>query len=352
MCAAGMVATVAEAETRGVIAESQSATTTAWIADAAWHSRREASTIAKAARVLRRADLEPVADAVLDVDVDPATAVAVGHEYDKLAPDLRDDAKPFILDLFLTTGALQGPAGVRHLKQEILARYGEEGEFDKHQDRCRRQIDLDAGTETSPGVWDYRVTTDNEGRAVIEAAIGPLSAPHLDPETGEPDPRPVGLRRGQAMIEALRRSVSAARHVPTSPKAVLMLTMNYDDLAAGVGAATTVGSRAAGTLLGPDTVRRLACTTSIIPVVLGGDREILDQGRAQRLFTPAQVRALWLRDGHCTFPRCDAPAQWSEAHHLTWWIDGGPTDLDHGALLCPHHHTIVHRDRLGGEATP
>ncbi len=30
------------------------------------------------------------------------------------------------------------------------------------------------------------------------------------------------------------------------------------------------------------------------------------------------------------------------------WIDGGPTDLDNGALLCGRHHTVVHRDQLAG----
>ena len=61
---------------------------------------------------------------------------------------------------------------------------------------------------------------------------------------------------------------------------------------------------AEGVLLGSDTVRKLACDAAIIPAVLGGDGEILDQGREQRLFTTAQIRALWLRDGHCTFPGC------------------------------------------------
>ncbi|WP_162598682.1 hypothetical protein [Nocardioides gilvus] len=37
---------------------------------------------------------------------------------------------------------------------------------------------------------------------------------------------------------------------------------------------------------------RLACTARIIPAVLGGDSEILDLGRGQRLFTKAQRRAL------------------------------------------------------------
>ena len=112
-----------------------------------------------------------------------------------------------------------------------------------------------------------------------------------------------------------------------------------------------MGSRAEGTLLSPATIRTLACDAGIIPVVLGRDGEILDQGREQRLFTVGQVRSLWLRDRYCTFGGCTAPAAWTVAHHLVHWVDGGPTDLANGALLCPRHHTIVHRDRLAGTLT-
>ncbi len=208
------------------------------------------------------------------------------------------------------------------------------------------------GAETTAGVWEYQLTTDNEGRAVLEAAIGPLSAPHPDPTTGERDPRPVGRRRGDALIEALRRAVTAAQHVPTSPKAVLMLTMDYTDLADRVNGGTVVGTRAAGTLLAPDTIRKIACDAAVIPVILGADGEILDQGRDHRLFTTGQIRALWLRDTHCTFDDCDAPATWCDAHHITHWIDGGATDLHNAALLCPHHHTIAHRDQLARNTDP
>jgi hypothetical protein len=99
-------------------------------------------------------------------------------------------------------------------------------------------------------------------------------------------------------------------------------------------------------------VRRLACDAEIIPAVLGTPSEILDLGRATRLFTPTQTRALTLRDRHCTFPRCDIPAFWCDAHHITHWSDGGPTNLDNAALLCGRHHTIVHRDRLTAAVTP
>jgi hypothetical protein len=316
LCGAGLADVIAEATTRGVIDAAQHASTAGWVADAAWHSRREATTLAKTAALLRRPDLGPVADSVRQTDVDPHTAVVVAAEFDKLAPDLVEQAKPVVLEQFRTVGAVHGPAGVRRLKQEILARYGEQGEFDEHQERCRRQIDLTPGRETSPGVWDYHLTLDGEGRATLEAAIGPLSAPQPDRDTGERDGRPVGRRRGEALIAALGRANTGAGHAPTTPKATLMVTVGFDDLAAQVGAATTVGSRAEGTLLSPATIRTLACDAGIIPVVLGRDGEILDQGREQRLFTVGQVRSLWLRDRHCTFGGCTAPAAWTVAHHL------------------------------------
>jgi len=109
-----------------------------------------------------------------------------------------------------------------------------------------------------------------------------------------------------------------------------------------------MGGADSGTLLGPETVRRLACDASIIPVVLGARGEVLDFGHEKRLFTPAQTKRLWLRDGGCTFPACPAPAHWCQAHHLVHWADFGPTDLDNAALLCRHHHTTVHKRRLAG----
>ena len=117
------------------------------------------------------------------------------------------------------------------------------------------------------------------------------------------------------MIEALRRSVTATDPEtggPTgNPKAVLMLTLDFETLKAQYGAANVLGTLAEGTLLDCGTVRKLACDAAIIPMVLGRHGEILDQGREQRLFTKAQIRALWLRDRHCTFPGCEAPAAWS-----------------------------------------
>ena len=57
-----------------------------------------------------------------------------------------------------------------------------------------------------------------------------------------------------------------------------------------------------------------------------------------------------LRDEHCQFPGCRAPASWCDAHHLVWWTRGGDTSLENCFLLCRRHHVAVHEGGL--EARP
>ncbi len=95
----------------------------------------------------------------------------------------------------------------------------------------------------------------------------------------------------------------------------------------------------------------MACDAGLLPVVMDGPSHVLDLGRASRPFTPAQVKALWLRDGSCTIPGCGMPAQWADAHHIRHWADGGPSDLGNATLLCGYHHWWVHNHRLAPETT-
>ena len=83
--------------------------------------------------------------------------------------------------------------------------------------------------------------------------------------------------------------------------------------------ATRTPTRAPARRSPPAQARRLACNAHIIPAVLGGDSEVLDLGRAQRLFTAAQRRALLLRDRTCRAEGCDIPGTWAEAHHWVAW---------------------------------
>lgn len=92
----------------------------------------------------------------------------------------------------------------------------------------------------------------------------------------------------------------------------------------------------------PQNIRTLACDSDILPVVLGGDGQVLDVGRTQRLF-PARLRqTIAARDGGCAAPGCSIPAPWCDVHHVEHWEHGGPTSTDNGVLLCNHHHHSVH----------
>ena len=124
----------------------------------------------------------------------------------------------------------------------------------------------------------------------------------------------------------------------------VMVTIPFETLTNELGVAT-IDNDTPGD--GYDTItaaqaRRLACTAKILPAVLGKDSEVLDLGRAARLFTKAQRRALAVRDRTCRAEGCSIPGTWSEAHHLVPWSQGGDTDLQNAALLCSRHHHRAH----------
>ena len=127
-----------------------------------------------------------------------------------------------------------------------------------------------------------------------------------------------------------------------------MVTIGLESLQAQLGTGTIVG----GEPLSATAIRRLACQANIIPVVLGGKGEILDLGRSRRLFSPAQRKAMVLRDQHCRAEGCTVPARWSEAHHLKPWAQGGKTDLDDGVFFCTFDHHRAHDPRFTHEILP
>jgi hypothetical protein len=77
-------------------------------------------------------------------------------------------------------------------------------------------------------------------------------------------------------------------------------------------------------------------------VLLDTNGAPLDVGRAHRLATPAQRKALAARDGGCVIPACPVPHEGTDAHHIEPWQQGGATDLGNLVSLCPRHHQEVH----------
>ena len=148
--------------------------------------------------------------------------------------------------------------------------------------------------------------------------------------------------RNQIMAEAFAHLLECvdSQRLPAhgGDATTVIVTVPLDQLRTELGTAQ-LGD---GTPITASEARRLACTSTIIPTVLGGKSEPLDLGRARRLFSPAQRKALRLRDRRCRAEGCTVPATWCDAHHADPWSRGGRTDLDNAILLCGHHHRRAH----------
>lgn len=64
-------------------------------------------------------------------------------------------------------------------------------------------------------------------------------------------------------------------------------------------------------------------------------------GRSKRLASPDQRIVTTAQYGGCSFPSCPRPASDCELHHVTSWLELGPTDITDLAPACPHHHRLV-----------
>ncbi len=84
------------------------------------------------------------------------------------------------------------------------------------------------------------------------------------------------------------------------------------------------------------------CDANVTRMLVDSNGQILDVGRTQRLFTFAQRKILVARDMGCAFPDCTVPPQWTEAHHIIPWQNGGDTSVDNGVLCCSLHHHYLH----------
>ncbi|MGC4111256.1 MAG: DUF222 domain-containing protein [Nocardioides sp.] len=178
----------------------------------------------------------------------------------------------------------------------------------------------------------------NRLRVYLEAYTSPRR--HVT-EPGTVDALPIARRRGEAFCAVLEHL--PANGLPRSGGSAtqILVALDHATLVSQLdeaGVVTGVARTSTGDDLTPGQARRLACNAGIIPHVLGGKSQILDQGRSRRLFTGPIRIAMDVRDGGCRVRGCDIPPAWCEAHHLDPWHTGGHTSLERSALLCAHHH--------------
>jgi hypothetical protein len=161
------------------------------------------------------------------------------------------------------------------------------------------------------------------------------------PSDGE---TPWDQRLCDAFLELIRTSVPGAsgRATTASPFVVVV----HAPLAALVEEdgehSVLAGALERDGFISVETVQEVACDATM---VIGVDDDVghtMYEGRARRFTTDAQRREVTRRDRHCRFPGC-TNVTFTNVHHIEPWKPGGRTDLDNLALVCVHHHHLVHR---------
>ncbi len=233
------------------------------------------------------------------------------------------------------------PSTVRKAGHRILGYWDLEGkEPGDREDELARPRREFRYTWTRDGRMKFSGEFDPDTGHLAEDLFVPLAKPDPQDECGNPDPRTAAERQGDA-VAAIFDLAARADDLPVrgGERAVATVTIPYEDLRREAGLVTLDG----GETLPVSQLRRLLCDAKIYPAVLSGEGQVLDLGRAARTATPAQRRALAIRDRGCTRPGCPRGPKWTTPHHLVFWASqGGETNLDDLALVCEQCHRLIH----------
>jgi len=101
-----------------------------------------------------------------------------------------------------------------------------------------------------------------------------------------------------------------------------------------------IPARVLATLAGTADIHAVVVRNGIVLYAPGE----LNLGRATRLASRAQRRALRGLYRDCAIPGCTVGYDRCKLHHIIWWINGGTTDLNNLLPVCSMHHTKIHHD--------
>ena len=207
-----------------------------------------------------------------------------------------------------------------------------------HNSRYLRRQVLDDGTMTIS-----MQLTQEAGELVMQAVAAALAtlAPATRSETATQATAACASdeffkRQADALVEVARGFLAGGSEASSSSADHYQVMVHVDE------AALREQASPGGCSDYPiESVRRLLCDSSMIPVVEDHQGIPLNVGRKQRVVSPPMKRALRGRDKCCRFPGCDHQ-QWLDAHHVKHWIDGGETSMANTLLLCGRHHRLLH----------
>jgi hypothetical protein len=347
---------LAEADRREAADETGAADTAAWAAKLTGSTRAVMAGGLWLARMLQEkygATREAFARGRIGVE-----QVRVIVKAAERLPEAVTDEQRAVAEAALVAKAVDGMnarrlrQAARRMLEEISRELADQHEADQLDDDEKR-AELETWLtmhDNGDGTVSGRFTIPELHGQLLRTALERLSAPrrHGVDKSGAPvlDETLPGSGLTMNWSEGLGAAfVELLEHLPSdghgAVNATLMVHLDHQHLVDKLAAARLD----TGVHISAGEARRLACGAGIVPIVLGGNSEVLDQGRRRRLHTPAQRRALSVHHDSCAAEGCERPFAWCEIHHPLAWSDGGETSLANGVPLCGHHHRRAHDER-------
>ena len=274
----------------------------------------------------RLGDLPGTAEALAEGAITPQHARAIA---DASAHTSVDEAE-------LLPAAEKQPADVfaRTVRDHVNEKStGEDLEKRRSRQRSQREANI---KQESDGMYKLFGTFDPVAGARIETALAAMAKRLWHDE--DPKRRATPAQRYADALEALLTRHGTGKAQQTT----LVVIADYDLLSGQLRDARLVD----GTPLAPSELLRVALEADILPALFDTKSQPLWLGHKYRHASAAQRIALAVRDRGCAV--CGAPNSFCQAHHVIWWENGGPTDIDNLCLLCGDcHHRQIHE--LGAE---
>ena len=202
-------------------------------------------------------------------------------------------------------------------------------------------------TPEQGSVWLASIQAMQSPRIAESPGGGPrfLSEEEFMAQTATADIRSQAQKNADTITELIARAAGA----PDMPRlngatTTLNVHITLDNLETGRGVGWIDGINEP---VPASTIAQLRCTSPTAVTLFNDRGAVLYHGKTERLFTPAQNRALAARDGGCVWPDCDRPPSFCETHHADEWVSAdhppGRTDIDNGVLLSHFHHSHLHK---------
>lgn len=222
----------------------------------------------------------------------------------------------------------------------------ERAEHDAAEQRAATRL---RASQSFGGMLQINGSFDPESAEIILKALDAAMTPEARRDGATEDLRPAPKRRADALVQICRQYLATYPGVVGGHRPHASLIVDLDTLIGRDGRRCDLSRT--GTIT-PETALRILCDAEVSRVIVSGDSAPLDMGRAVRTATPAQRRALAIRDGGCVREGCDRPPEWCDVHHKEHWIFDGETNLDDLVLLCRPHHIEEHEKNPVGPGPP